>query len=289
MKKAKSFFFAAIADIRSAQVLFQIGEFPNAVYHLQQAAEKLSKCFGILNGWLEADNNHLRKVGHNGETIFSSLLKEQMTEFEEAASVSAYFPHAIFPSTGLQPKERVFFDKFRHSARKLSNLRSSDLTELTIEEVDNVISIICGLDTLTDEVMESIRPVIRRLITNRLIDILSLGVITLREHSEISQSLLNQSFIEEPLQKLKPAIPYFLRAYNTCFFVSLLTAAHNQTTRYPSENFNVGPAEIYGSEHPLVQRFVPLHNLLVEAVLAIDILYFPEEVWRWSSPNQHSK
>lgn len=277
MEKAKSFLFAAIADIRSARILHQHEEFPNAVYHLQQAVEKLSKCFGILNGWLAADNDHLRKVGHNGEVIFFGLLKQQMTEFEEAASVTAYFPHAIFPSTDLQPNERAFFDQFHHSARKLSDLKASDLTEVTVEEVDNVISIIRGLDTLTDKIIESAKPVIRRVITNRLIDILSSGVISFREHSEISQLLLDQRLIEEPLRELQPAIPYFLRAYSTCFLVSLLTATHNQTTRYPSENFTIGPAEVYGREHPLVQRFIPLHNLLVEAILAIDILYFSEE------------
>jgi HEPN domain-containing protein len=81
MTEAKTFLATANADLHTAALFFDHKEYPNAIYHIQQATEKLAKSFGLLNGWLNPHEKDIRSVGHNSKTIFTNVLNVQANDF----------------------------------------------------------------------------------------------------------------------------------------------------------------------------------------------------------------
>lgn len=55
MELANGFYKVAKDDFAISKILYNAKEYPNAIYHLQQAIEKLSKAFGLLNGFIDTD------------------------------------------------------------------------------------------------------------------------------------------------------------------------------------------------------------------------------------------
>ncbi|OBW43568.1 HEPN domain protein [Chryseobacterium sp. MOF25P] len=76
----------ATVDLKSAELLFQLQIFHNAIYFYHQAVEKAVKYLGLQIGII--DNNALKKIGHEPIKVFKILDEvekvfhnEELTEF----------------------------------------------------------------------------------------------------------------------------------------------------------------------------------------------------------------
>lgn len=66
----------ANSDIKSADALLKIKEYPNAVYHFQQSVEKSCKYLGLTNRIFTF--NELRKISHDPHKVFDMLFSSDL-------------------------------------------------------------------------------------------------------------------------------------------------------------------------------------------------------------------
>ncbi len=91
MDLALSFYKTAKADLRIAKLLHDNSEFPNSIYHFQQAVEKLSKAFGLKNNFIESKNIE-SKISHRSEKVFTKHIAKTQKEFDKITEIESLFP-----------------------------------------------------------------------------------------------------------------------------------------------------------------------------------------------------
>lgn len=278
MIEAKTFFTTAKADLRAAALLFDHKEYPNAIYHIQQATEKLAKSFGLLNRWLKPNEKDIKSVGHNSKTIFTDALNAQANAFEQARSVIHYFPRITLPpAANLSGPEEKLLDGVQRTAIKLNNLQSGDFIDIDDDELDNILTIITKIGKAADQVVEMVVPFFPRLMASKLADKLAASEISKEVYENALKQIQDTDLIDETFHELAPAMPYILQTHTTLLLFSFVTAAHNQVTRYPTEEFTITPQEVYTADHLLIRRFPELYNLLIHASTSIELLFFVDE------------
>ncbi len=69
------FFEIAKTDFRRSTDAYNLKDYPNAIYHLQQSIEKLVKAFGLCQG--SFSEKELRTISHKTPLAFIELIKEE--------------------------------------------------------------------------------------------------------------------------------------------------------------------------------------------------------------------
>ena len=125
----KNYLDDADRDFKASKDLFLNSDFPNAIYHLQQGVEKLTKAFSFFN--FPLTNEEIRKTGHISPKNFLLLLQKPETQ-----NLLKQFK-GIYPDLDLTP-----LDKLKDTINKIklpqSKLEISHLPDYFISDLLNI-------------------------------------------------------------------------------------------------------------------------------------------------------
>jgi len=232
MNTAAEFLIIAKSDLKAAQCLYDSELYPQAIFFLHQAIEKMTKAFGALS--LDMKPELLKqKIGHFPHKIFLIYL-QRATESYLSENKSAINSTTISPSI---PNNRN--DELSQIKMMLENITKFEgfnqyvlATQLTptLEQVRN-----SKMPRELNHIIEEFLACIENSLNQQNDKIVAYN-------KDIIFSLIRK-IIEDLIQAVNPLV----------VLVVALPASCAQNTRYPMGKSN--PLQLYNGSHPIVKKF----------------------------------
>lgn len=272
---ANGFYQVAKDDFVISKILYNTKEYPNAIYHLQQAVEKLSKAFGLLNGFIDVDTFE-KKISHNSEKIFKNPIRKHQEELKESIELEKLFPDFYkYEIDGNSMDLTGESRKIYTATQKMIHLDPKKYKWAPINVIDKMLDAVQALNIQNHLSIEEVKSKFPSLYSSSLSQLekktgkkLQEVLPSLEELDEYS-SLIHEVFFQK--------MPLFLYTYNSLFFLSLLTSMHNQSTRYPCKCCGDLPKNQYNLETPIVIKFKRLINCFSKALDCYEALHVKEK------------
>ena len=277
--KNKEFSFAeklieiATDDLKAAKTLYDAKLYPQSVSSFQQSVEKLNKAFGLLSKNLELKELK-NKVGHRTINIYQKIAKEQLKKFEGFKGLAKKYEsfNELIPSNFINKEVRKS-KKFLKTIKKLKD-NPEEILKVSREEISNLLKEIKGIEgeskkfdendyvsKFTDKELEAIRNKIK----------IAFGSV-IKQHpeqgKEITQALESMSkdsilnMIKLNSRVLKLAYPLSAALIG----LSILTIPLADAPRYPKENTEYDPREVYTEKLDFVKELPTLFNLQEKSI-----------------------
>ncbi|MES2373426.1 MAG: hypothetical protein V4557_12650 [Bacteroidota bacterium] len=255
-------------DARAAMILHQAGSFPQGLYCLQQAVEKLNKAVGLWANFLEKKD--FQKVSHSHDRLHDLALEQQekvMGEFQELnIDFIGIFSEMI---TG----EKVEMAEYNSEFAKLKNIRKTaqfgDIRELGYEQLEQFLS---ELESAPGELKFEIdksniagswNPMVRAMLDKIILD-------DEREVEPEEQSFMVDFIVSHTAKSVNAfykVFPYFIQVHLLGFFTSPFAY-----TRYPDEAKGFNPVTAYTTNYPFVRLFPRFHKVASENIRRLTLL-----------------
>lgn len=271
MNLAQSFLDSAKNHLIDSKILYSNKRYPSAIFHFQQSVEIISKSFGLVNSLIEPEN--LKSVSHSPHKIFRKPIEKHHEEIKEAIELEKIFPDFFVVND--EPIEVAKYEKeFSENKKSFIHLNPNDFEFIEEEDIGLMIrqleELSDGLKFDTNEVKKEI-PKLYTQLSERI-----------KKINPEASANLNNVMNDEKGAKIVSGISIFyisrlneaIYYYNTFFWFSLFTSAHNQDTRYPCVCCGEIPDGNYTVEHPLIIKFEEMTRVLEKAISYFECLYF---------------
>jgi hypothetical protein len=254
----KNYLDDADRDFKASKDLFLNSDFPNAIYHLQQGVEKLTKAFSFFNFPLTIEE--IRKTGHISPKNFLLLLQKPETQ-----NLLKQFK-GIYPDLDLTP-----LDKLKDTINKIklpqSKLEIAHLPDYFISDLLDICSTFLNLednlnikDILNINIGDNWETLIKNLVTKAPKEFTDPG----KDIDKIDIS----SLIAQPLNIISLtllSIPIYL--------IGIITYPHESFTRYSDGDMK--PKD-YNNQLGIVQSYGRIFKIATDISLKLKTLLSDE-------------
>ncbi len=252
-------------DLATVEVLFNSEHYNIAFFQFQQAIEKLVKSFGIKSGAIKREDL-AKKISHLPHKVFTRLYEKQIQEMTKKKPKSL-IPELIPPHQRNSKKSEEILENTRRLYLKIKSVEQEVNDTLTEEEIEKFINGAENLEKfpdfddnklyeeLKDDFIKTEKHFIDYFKNNKNIQELSHMMI------ENCDEIIKKQVQEYKTNKIR-GINYNYLSY-IWINLSLITAQHEQKTRYPSLTDKSTPMSIYNKENYLIKsipKFIELTN-----------------------------
>lgn len=277
--------FMAMEDLDASIILYYRGLYPQSVYCLQQAVEKLGKSLGYFLDII-TEEDAVKFVRHQPLNILKKFTSKFARGLEEIETTSKEIPEfrARLIAMGLDFKKlsaaiKALTHAITEHVRSLKyNLSEDDLVQI-FTDLDDKIALIDKMIEKNENqgISETDYNEIREQLTRMYLEGIALQDIPEPQKTEwlcnmqdsLPDVIPSRDLLEEMLT------PFFILCESSyiLFGLSSITAPHEDRTRYPRSKEGFDPLEYYTVDCPLVKVLPDLHHYTRVAIERIDLLY----------------
>ena len=270
MDISERLFETAIHDLDSVEILFNSKHYNLALFQLQQSVEKFVKSYGIKTRIIKPQDI-ASKINHLPHKVFTRLYQNQIDELSKYNGTPILIPDMVPPHQRGKSKVKENLENLKGLHSKISNAQLVKIKEIPINQIKEFIK---GANELEKEPIfdDSI------LFTEIKDDFVKTNQHFMEYFKDdinikkISETLINNS---DEISKNKVAI-YKQNQIRECKFkyvsyvwinLSLITAPHEQTTRYPSIINEDNPKNVYDENHNVIKHipeFLEIMRISIE-------------------------
>lgn len=229
-----NFLDLANSDIKSADALLKIKEYPSAVYHLQQSVEKSCKYLGLTNKLFTFDK--LRKISHDPHKVFDMLF-------------SSDFYTSIFTN-----------GDYKSFKDEIDKLTIDEIVKFSHDRIQTIIE-----NPHEERIGKLASDIVIDYYENNPFSAYNSSIEKLLENVRIMRGYPKCESICKQLIKRNDNIEICMSAQ---MLMSFLVRGVEANSRYPDEN-GITPNDIYSEKSPLVQN---LNYFIDKQKLCIEIL-----------------
>lgn len=261
IKLAKKLFQTAENDLKAVEVLYNAENYSIALFQLQQSVEKFVKSYGIRMEIIKP-KDLTRKISHLPHKVFAIQYSTKAKELIERDKTPLLIEDMIPPhqrgksETKLQIKklqslhnviDKTDVPKFRDITREDLNQFLTELAELEVEEPFEEDKIYNDIKEDFVKTHEHLQQYFKQFNDNFILK----DVKKRLEHTDdfVNHKVLDYKFRYRQEEKMT----YVIYAWVN---LSLITAPHEQATRYPAISTDETPNEYYTNENVVIE-FIP--------------------------------
>ncbi len=272
IKLAKKLFKTAENDLKAAEVLYNSGNYNIALFQLQQSVEKFVKSYGIRMEIIKPEDLQ-RKISHLPHKVFTRQYSGEAKKLIEQEKTPILIPDMIPPHQRgkSRRKEKIeglekLHDRINKvEIPKFKNISKEDLTqfveeskELEIEHQFNEEKLFKDLKEDFVKTHEHFKEYFKQFKDDFIINDVKKRLEKADEY--VKHQVLDHKFKYRQEEKI---------TYITYVWInlSLITAPHEQSTRYPDLSSGETPEEYYTNENVVIEfmpKFIELMKKTVE-------------------------
>lgn len=266
-------FKVAVKDLKAAKSLYSQKLYAQAVFSMQQSVEKATKSFGLLLK-MTTPTDLQKNVGHKTSKMYLKGMEEYSETMTELQTISANYPQIM--TTGVLSK--FDFDNFAQKTNQdlntFKSLKPHSFFNLRLREIENILAQLEECQKGFDKFVEHMDRLDKEILFkayDQIIDTLKAFNTPETDLAceEINQMLGDEEQVEMLMQSMKlyqkmmgVLMPLFMNLY--C--LGLLFDPHATKTRYPYEDTQSNPLEIYHARMPLIKKLPELMNVLEKSL-----------------------
>jgi HEPN domain-containing protein len=249
------FLETAQSDLSVARFLYQNGDFPHAIFSLQQSVEKTIKALGLQAGLVSFDELS-KKIGHKAFRLAGVSAKATA---EQTKSVLQLIEakHPVLEFLPAMPKKdfQKYLDKLRSSEAKIWSIQPTEYSEPSDEELSELFQ---AFQTTSEISFEFVPEEFRDFIDLWLDDVSQKSLIAQNEIDEAKIVFSDLENIQLMVEAVQKAIRIEIWFAHILIPLSIITSAHESGSRYPCAECGHHPTEYYQKGLPIVDRFEEL-------------------------------
>lgn len=259
---------SAGTDANAAQILYKSGTYPQALFCLQQAVEKMNKAVGLWAQFLQRKD--FQKVSHNHDRLHDMALDQQEKTVEMFQEMNVDFI-GLYSET--LTGQRVEMDEYTEEFTKLKNIRkTAELSNVRDFDFEQLEYHLAELESVPHEIRTEIdnadisgswNPLLSAMVQNIPSD--ENEVIDPAEREKMIAFVADHT--SGHIQAFYKVFPYFLQVHLLGFFTSPFAY-----TRYPDEEKGFNPATAYTIVHPFVRLFPRFHAITAQNIRRLTLL-----------------
>jgi HEPN domain-containing protein len=259
MDISESLFETAIQDLNSVEVLYNAKHYNLALFQLQQSVEKFVKSFGIKTQIIKPEDI-AKKINHLPHKVFTRLYQNQIEELSKYNGTPLLIPDIVPPHQRGKSKVKVNLEKLKDLHFKVSNVELNKIKKIPIEEIEKFIE---GAKNLEKELIFDDEKLFAEfkedfVKTNQHFleyfkgydNIKSVSKYFIDNSDEVAK---NKVIIYKQKSIRQSKFGYISYVWIN---LSLVTAPHEQSTRYPSTVNEENPKNLYNENHNLI-KYIP--------------------------------
>lgn len=266
-------------DLKAARHLYTGEFYPQAVFYLEQSAEKglksYSIAFGIINetdAWREISHKTLKIYEKTARDLKKRVVAEEQKLKDHPVLEAALQAHVDLP---------LMIEKFDESLDELKEQSQLDDKSLclTEEELNDAIKTLRAAHRDANHERATIHskkttPSEFRKVKRRLTKILEAALVGQPERLRLTKEELNHTFTfesyENMMKKILSKMISPMEAFQSFFQLSIILQPH-AVARYPKTGFN--PLELYTPDLPLIKSFTKLAEITEWTLNQVDEIY----------------
>ncbi|MFD2561845.1 HEPN domain-containing protein [Aquimarina rubra] len=269
MTISERLFETAIQDLNSAEILYNSKHYNLALFHLQQSVEKFVKSFGTRIEIIKPEDIS-KKIKHLPHKVFTKLYQNQIDELSKYNGTPILVPDMIPPHQRGKSKIKEKLDSLKGLLSKVSN---SEL--LKIKEIPSL-----AIERFIDDAKELEKE--PTFDDGKLFAEIKDDFIKTNEHfieffkgdeniKSISEDFISKSDViskNKLISYKEISIKQSKYAYVSFVWVnlSLVTAPHEQSTRYPSIIDEDYPKSLYNKDHNLIKHIPQFIEMMRKSI-----------------------
>lgn len=220
----REYYFQAKKDHEAAKLLTENKIFPPAVFHVQQAVEKLTKAYALHMGLIKEEELYRKKdknqvVGHISPKAFILLLKKR------GATELVNLVFVLSKRAQINVKDVLEkFEKLLQETEKLAKVSRNEII-LLLRKCENIANAIETID---------------RRKTRKEIDRLKIGFISRLKKATISSEIINR--VNEKFDVVEGEIDSIfneLATFSQLYFLAIITFPHFSYSRYSTDKITL--------------------------------------------------
>lgn len=258
----------AKSDLKSAQLLYKNGHYRNSYYFFQQASEKALKAFSLKHQFIS--EKEFQNIKHDIFKLFKAFLSnEEQKLISSAEGISANSDHLkkiaeLVKNKNQFTEAKKIFDLSTNE--EIINISLEDLNSMLREFKDSLFYNLNLPKIYGKKAKEKISTFLSWL--EELKDKRSLNL------KQIIESIMKD---EETFRDLYEGVAKYLDASigtlsagYAILYCTLVTAKHNNLTRYPHQEWN--PLNIYSRNLPIIKKQPEFMRILGRALKSISLI-----------------
>ncbi len=264
MKISKTLLKTAKKDIRSAQILYSEGLYPQSIFLFSQAMEKANKSYLIEQP--DFTERKLKSIGHNALDLTNKMAKDHSKKLNTTRDFYERVPN-VFRMDMLE-----YCDKFEEDRLMLKELKRHDFFHLSSSEIFKFINDYDEFKKskiiFTDEVRQTL-----------LVKISEFIEAVKNAYPEQAKDFGDdmKAFIYDDQNKffsIMDELMKFMWAYFKCYipihWLNLMLSPHSDKSRYPYSDTQSDPNKLYTRRMPLVKHQEILMDIGKKALFGME-------------------
>ena len=211
-KLAYNYVLCAERDFKASRILYDSGDFPNAIYHLQQAVEKLAK--GRAAQYYPLHLSEIRQTFHNSPEIFLKLLKKDFIN-KNLLKFKKIFPNLDFSLID-NLNNNVVSMKKPAVKKEMASIPSSLISDI-LNMFDH--------GKFQETLEKSLRPDGHK----NIIDLITI----IAKNYGVTEKEINNFDISSTILILKDPVSNFFQIDILLYSLAVITFPHEAFSRYP--------------------------------------------------------
>jgi hypothetical protein len=269
----------AFLDLKAARHLYDGGYYPQAVFYLEQSAEKGLKSYSIESGIID-EKEAWSDISHKTLKIYEKTTKNFRQRIVNAQEKLKNAPNleTFFRQRMLSPEIVKQLDLTLDQIKTLSKQDEKSL-RLTQKELNSYIKTLQDLyrdakkERVNIETMSITSSEFRKL-KKLLIEMLDAALSNQPERLQMEKADLNRTFTldtyENSLRETISEMISPVETFQSFFQLSIILQPH-AIARYPKSDFN--PLDLYTPDLPLVKSFLKLADITERVLNQVDESY----------------
>lgn len=269
MNISEKLFKIAIQDLNSVEILYDSNHYNLALFQLQQSVEKFVKSFGIKTEIIKPEDI-ARKINHLPHKVFTRLYKNQIEELSKYNGTPLLIPDMVPPHQRGKSKAKEKLENLKGLHSKITNAELLKIKEIPIDEIEKFIEGAKELEkeptfddeTLFAEIKDDFIKTNQHFIEYFKGDenIKSLSENFINESDDITKNKIILHKQNEIRQSKFHYISY------VWINLSLVTAPHEQSTRYPSTINEDDPENLYDKNHNVIKHIPEFVEMMKKSI-----------------------
>ncbi len=208
-------------DLKASKTLYSTGDYPNAIFHLQQSVEKATKAYALSIGLFKVDE--LKGVGHDTPEVFLKLLAKKGI-LQSIDMLNRISSAEIDKSKNLEIREII--KKIKKTETKVK------VAKLTKEQIQGNLQLCKTIDEFHQKIKRDLASSITPL--KSLSSEMSKIIGTQLDEAGLSiKSKDLDKIIRNEFDKIKPEFLDWASKFTRMFILSVVTYPHAIFARYP--------------------------------------------------------
>lgn len=253
---AQKFIETAKRDLIVARLLNKNGDFPHAIFFLQQSIEKTIKAVGLQVGLISFEELPTKKVGHNAFRL-AGISAREMSEQTKRVLELIEAEHPVLELLPAMPKKdfQEYLDKLRSSEAKIWSIQPIEYSEPSDKELSELFQ---AFQTTSETSFELVPEELRDFIVLWLDNVSQKKLIPQKEIDDAKMVLSDLGNIQLMIKAMQKAIRIEIWFAHILIPLSIITSAHESDSRYPCAECGHHPTEYYQKGLPIVDHFEEL-------------------------------